>query len=142
MTSPHWSKQRAAAFTLVETAMAIGIIAFVMTGLLGVLPIALHELANARNEIIVAELAESQLTRASQMDFSRLDDLPSSGNALFDVSGVETADGSRAIYEVGLTLNEVSDRSKVLLVSVYRHPRNPNDRPLADFISLLADNGR
>lgn len=122
--------------------MAIGVIAFVMTGLLGVLPVALQELAHARNEIIVAELAESQLTRATQMDFSRLDDLSSGGSALYDVSGIKTSDGSRAIYEVSLTLNEVSDRSKVLLVSVYRHPRNSNDRPLADFISLLADNGR
>ena len=142
MTFPLRSSKRATAFTLVETAMAIGIVAFAMTGLLGVLPLALSELSNARNEIIVAELAESRIAQASQMDFSQLNELPSGSNFLYDVSGVKTSDAARAIYEVGCNLNAVSDHSKVLLVSVYRHPRSQNDRPLADFISLLADNGR
>lgn len=134
-------KKSARAFTLVETAIAIGIVSFALVGLMGVFPIALTELGNARNNVVVAELAEASLARASSMDFKSLATLDQTSK-LYDLAGVETTQPGRAVYEVQLTVTNATSFSQALIVRVYRAPHKPTSSPLAEFVSVLSDNGR
>lgn len=133
--------QASRAFTLVETAIAIGIVAVALVGLMGVFPIALAQIGNARNNVVVAELAETSLAKASGMDFNSLGSLDNT-KKLYDVGGLETSEIGRAVYEVQLVVTNSSNYAQTVIVSVYRSPRKATSTPLAEFISVLADNGR
>lgn len=132
------------AFTLVETAMALGIVAFAFTGLMGVLPLALTELGNARNNVVVAELAESYLAKASQTDFTALQAKFGGGQVeskWHDVSGIETTPGGAA-YKVVTSATNSSLYSQTIVVEVYRQPGQEAAKPLAEFVAIVSDNGR
>lgn len=133
-------------FTLVETAIAIGITAFVLTGLMGVLPMALTGLGNARNNVVVAEIADAALARAAALDFSEVETLHNE-KRLYDVSGIEldASASGQASYEVVTEVTDLAQPSlyaRTVVVTVNRQPLVPNSRPLGTFISLVSDNGR
>lgn len=129
------------AFSLVETAIAIGIVAFALSGLMGVLPLALTELGGARNEVVIAELGDATLAKAAQMDFSHLGDLEKTA-ALYDNSGSRTDISGKASYEVQTQVNVSSVHARTVIVSVYRQPRTTPNVALAKFLLVVADNGR
>jgi uncharacterized protein (TIGR02598 family) len=130
------------AFSLVETAIAIGLVAFAVSGLLGVFPVSLTELGRARNEVVVAELGNAALAKASQMDFSRLGDLTNAPVSLYDISGSGTTLSGKASYEVQTQVQTSSAHSRTVVVSVYRQPRSTPDVALAKYLLVVADNGR
>lgn len=124
--------------------MALGIVAFALTGLMGVLPLALSELGNARNNVVVAELAETYLAKASQTDFRALQAKFGGGQKetkWHDVSGVETTQAN-AIYKVVTSAGNASTYSQTVVVSVHRQPATASDKPLAEFVAVIPDNGR
>lgn len=130
------------AFSLVETAIAIGLVAFAVSGLMGVFPVALTELGRARNEVVVAELGNAALAKASQMDFSRLGDPTNTPASLYDISGSGTTISGKASYEVQTQVQTSSAHSRTVVVSVYRQPRSTPDVALAKYLLVVADNGR
>ena len=124
--------------------MALGIVAFALTGLMGVLPLALSELGNARNNVVVAELAEGCLAKASQTDFTALQAKFAGGQketTWHDVSGIETAQSSAA-YKVVTSVADASPYSQMVVVGVYRQSAQDSEKPLAKFVTVVADNGR
>lgn len=91
---------RHAGFTLVETVIAVGIFAFAVVGILGVLPVALTTLKDSERDRVVSEIIAGI---SSQL---RSDASVFSGNATasqfpryFDVRGVEV-NQANAVFKV------------------------------------------
>ena len=113
---PHFASQtlvlssqgngRHAGFTLVETVIALGIFAFAVVGILGVLPVALTTLKDSERDRVVSEIIagiSSQL-RADASVFS------GNGTAAgfpryFDVRGVELGSANGAVFTVESSTN-------------------------------------
>jgi len=129
------------AFSLVETAMAIALVAFAMAGLAGLMPVALDSISTACNSVVISELAQIQLSEAARRDFSTLNGL--NGSRWYDNAGVAVGQGDPAVYYRVVNDAEAVTAGTVRFhVAIFRHPAGPGAPPLGEFVTLVADNGR
>jgi uncharacterized protein (TIGR02598 family) len=68
----HRKQIRAEGFSLVETALALGILSFSFVGILGVIPMGLSTFATAINATVEAQVVQRVTTVARQTKFSQL----------------------------------------------------------------------
>jgi uncharacterized protein (TIGR02598 family) len=99
---------RQAAFSLVEVVMALGIAAFCLVALLGLMPVGLKTVRDARGDSLRAEILKSMGNIAQQTDYSLLGNL-NGKKYYFDINGlVVSSTSADAIYEAALSTNAVS----------------------------------
>ena len=129
------------AFSLIETAMAIGIVAFALAGLAGLMPVALDSIGTARNAVIISELAEAHLSQAARSDFSALPAL--AGSWWYDEAGKAVRQGAPGAYYEVINRPRVLDPDTMQFqVVIYRY-RPGESAPAPDkFVILVANNGR
>ncbi|MGB8354705.1 MAG: Verru_Chthon cassette protein B [Chthoniobacteraceae bacterium] len=96
------SRRNAAAFTLVEVVMAIGIIAFAFIPLVGLLPVGLDMSRRAIDTTVQSQIVQQLSTEAQQSDFSTLSTLASNSTTTpyyFDDQGSKATNSANQIYE-------------------------------------------
>lgn len=102
-------KSRAVGFTLVEVTISLGIVAFAMVSLVGLLPAGLSNFRVAMSNTIEAQIVQALSEDVAATDFAHLAGLENQ-KFTFDSRGVETAaDGKFAVYTASITLQPVDD---------------------------------
>lgn len=101
--------KRQAAFSLIEVVMALGIAAFCLVALLGLMPVGLKTIRDARGDSLRAEILKAMGNFAQQTDYSLLGTLNGTTN-YFDInaSRVTNSTSPDAIYEAVLSTKTVS----------------------------------
>ena len=100
--------RRQAAFSLVEVVMALGIAAFCLVALLGLMPVGLKTVRDARGDSLRAEILKSMGNIAQQTDYSLLGNLAGK-KYYFDINGlVVSSTSADAIYEAVLSTGPVN----------------------------------
>jgi uncharacterized protein (TIGR02598 family) len=100
--------RRQAAFSLVEVVMALGIAAFCLVALLGLMPVGLKTVRDARGDSLRAEILKSMGNIAQQTDYSLLGNLAGK-KYYFDINGlVVNSTSADAIYEAALSTGTVN----------------------------------
>lgn len=74
---PRAKPKNRAAFTLIETVLALGIVAFGLLAVMGLLPIGLEVSRNASNTTICAQIGERLAGTIQELDFSQFPGYPS-----------------------------------------------------------------
>ena len=99
--------KRQAAFSLVEVVMALGIAAFCLVALLGLMPVGLKTVRDARGDSLRAEILKSMGNIAQQTDYSLLSNLNST-NYYFDINGlIVNSNSSDVVYKALLSTGTV-----------------------------------
>ena len=100
--------KRQAAFSLVEVVMALGIAAFCLVALLGLMPVGLKTVRDARGDALRAEVLKAMGNIAQQTDYSLLGNLAGK-KYYFDINGLlVNSTSADAIYEAVLSTGTVS----------------------------------
>jgi uncharacterized protein (TIGR02598 family) len=100
--------RRQAGFSLVEVVMALGIAAFCLVALLGLMPVGLKTVRDARGDALQAEILKAMGNIAQQTDYSLLGNLAGK-KYYFDINGLlVTSTSADAIYEAVLSTGTVS----------------------------------
>jgi|694.fasta_scaffold142801_2 uncharacterized protein (TIGR02598 family) len=134
-------------FSLVEVAVALGLMSFVIVGLLGLIPIGLNTIGDAKNDSLRAEIIKSVANTAQQTDFSLLGTLDGT-KYQFDNYGMLSSTG--AIYEAVLKIGPVSvpsSTSPVTLpglasVTIAIHRITNTKSEASTHVVFISDNGR
>jgi uncharacterized protein (TIGR02598 family) len=134
-------------FSLVEVAVALGLMSFVIVGLLGLIPIGLNTIGDAKNDSLRAEIIKSVANTAQQTDFSLLGTLDGT-KYQFDNYGMLSSTG--AIYEAVLKIGSVSvpsSTSPVTLpglasVTIAIHRITNTKSEASTHVVFISDNGR
>jgi uncharacterized protein (TIGR02598 family) len=88
--------------------MALGIAAFCLVALLGLMPVGLKTVRDARGDSLRAEILKSMGNIAQQTDYSQLSSLAGK-KYYFDINGLlVTSTSADAIYEAALSTNAVT----------------------------------
>jgi len=99
----------AVGFTLVEVTISLGIVAFAMVSLVGLLPAGLSNFRVAMSNTIEAQIVQALSEDVAATDFAHLAGLANQ-KFTFDSRGVETAaNGKFAVYTASITLQPVDD---------------------------------
>lgn len=100
--------RRHAAFSLVEVVMALGIAAFCLVALLGLMPVGLKTVRDARGDALRAEVLKAMGNIAQQTDYSLLGNLAGK-KYYFDINGLlVNSTSADAIYEAVLSTGTVN----------------------------------
>jgi len=150
-----------AAFTLVEVALALGIIAMAFVPVLGLLPVGLDVSRKAIDATVAAQIVQQLTNEARQTDFSTLSAL-SGATAYFDDQGSELPAGASvandAIYAAGFSIstatslpaNVTTQRLATVTISILNTKASRTDqqtdptlsRDSRRYVLLIPDNGR
>jgi uncharacterized protein (TIGR02598 family) len=103
------------AFSLIETALALGIVAFAFVGLMGMLPAGLATFRKAMDTTVSAQIVQRIVSDAEQSDFDNLSADAASSNPNFYIMKTRYFDdqGSEVITAGGATPNS-ADLLKIL----------------------------
>lgn len=104
---PHAFRRcrHASGFSLIEVTLALGVFAFAVLGLMGMIPIALQTHRDAKNETVLSQIKQRLAAEALLTDGAQLANL-STDEKKFDVEGREL---------LGTSENEVVYRAKITL---------------------------
>lgn len=96
MNGPASPRKSAGGFSLVEVTIAIGIVAFALTAIMGLVSITLKNSKSAQDDTMVAEMTGDLMSYVRKQPF---DNIPGLTNVYFDVSGkrLNTIDSSGVI---------------------------------------------
>lgn len=133
---PHLPNARSA-FSLVEVTLTIGIMAFALTSILGLLPVGLATFRQAVDTSVESQIVQRVTTEASQSDFATLVDPNSGARTIryYDDQGNKLPSAADAIYHVKVTVEspaslpsgDLSPDLARLLVDIVN---NPGQKPL------------
>lgn len=148
-------------FSLVEVALAMGIISFAFVTVFGLLPVGLDVSRRAIDTTVAGQITQQMINQAQQTDFSGLPNLAAASVAsplVFDDQGSKAADPAlasyRAVYRVtpsaGLPSGGTTQKLAMVTVCVINTQgprtskelelyRNPDARKTS---FLVPDNGR
>lgn len=126
-----------AGFSLVEVTMAIGIVAFAFTSILGLVPIALNTFHNSVDMAVGSQIVQRVTNDSQQTDYDQLIATPASVR-YFDDQGdeVAAAQKAKAIYHVNVcvvsstVLPGASGINQNLARITVQVANNPGGRPL------------
>ena len=99
--------QPAAAFTLVELALALGIVSFAMVSIFGLVPIGLQASRDSSDQIARTNITKQIASEAQLTDFDKLADLTKSPY-YFDADGVRCAK-AESRYSASASLRTSTD---------------------------------
>jgi uncharacterized protein (TIGR02598 family) len=91
-----------AGFSLIEVALAAGIVAFALIPMMGLIPMGLNASRQAIDTTIQAQIIQQMTGQAQQTDFSKLSTLTSATVTCFDANGNVTTPAS-AIYKASFS---------------------------------------
>ncbi len=138
--------KRPAGFSLVESVLAVGILAFAGVGLLGLLPFGLGQMRSSIDNNVGAQLAQRVITDAEQTDFQRLLDGAETVTPDFFVLPSRYFDeqGSEVISESGATPSTKQRSQIIYAVRIRGSMPGPADVAAAGpaFTSLPAADGK
>ncbi|PTX93015.1 hypothetical protein DB345_15365 [Spartobacteria bacterium LR76] len=98
---------RSSGFTLIEVTISLGIVAFVMVSLVGLLPAGLSNFQTAISQTIESQIVQGLSEEIALTDFSNLSDLAGK-KFTYDNSGISTIAGDPAtIYTATVKLEAV-----------------------------------
>jgi uncharacterized protein (TIGR02598 family) len=134
-------------FSLVELVMAFGLVSFVLVGLLGLMPVGLNTMRDARGDSLRAEIIKSVANTAQQTDFSLLGTLNGT-KYQFDANGL--LNSTNAIYEAVLSTGSVSVPSSstngtlagLASVTIAIHRLANTNSEASTHVLFISDNGR
>jgi uncharacterized protein (TIGR02598 family) len=142
------SSRQSGGFSLIEIVIAIGLAAFAIVGLIGLMPQGLTTLKQSRSDSLRAEILKSVANTAKQTDFSLISSLNGT-NFYFDADGVLVDSSSDdAIYKALLGTNSVSvpgsafPLSGAIEVSVKIHRKDNTNSESTTHTLIIPDNGR
>jgi uncharacterized protein (TIGR02598 family) len=137
-------------FSLVEVAIALGVVAFAVVSLVGVLPVALASYRDSMDSSLRTNVIQQIVAELSQVPFGDVTDSPS---RLFDDQGIELVTGTveerrvKAIYEARYTVlpdqilvNEPNQSLKKVKVEILT-ARGENQPAAATFTLFVPNNG-
>jgi len=100
------------AFTLVEVALSLGIVAFALTAVVSLLSVSLDADRAARDDTLLAEIARSTVSELRSVPFAdalkRVQEQPT---LYFDAEGAAVANAAQAAYECHRTATEDAERT-------------------------------
>ncbi len=98
---------RSSGFTLIEVTISLGIVAFVMVSLVGLLPAGLSNFQTAMSQTMESQIVQGLSEEIALTDFSNLSDL-SGKKFTYDNSGISTRAGDPAtIYTATVQIEPV-----------------------------------
>jgi uncharacterized protein (TIGR02598 family) len=92
------------AFSLIEIAIALGIVAFALIPVLGVMPIGLTTLRDTVDTQVTAQIAQTIVNQAEQADYNSL--ASTTTPYYFDEQGDLLNNSTNALYSAQLAVNE------------------------------------
>jgi len=130
------SQKASVAFSLIEVVMALGIVAFSLTALIGLLPIGLSLFKQAMDTSVLSRIVQQVSGDLQQADFDAISQ--STPEVLyFDEQGMETTSANAAIYWVKVSIfsdaalpGSAQSSSPDLLRIVVQLAHNPGSKPL------------
>ncbi len=142
-------------FSLVEVALALGVISFGLISLLGLIPTGLKVLVKAKDLALESTISQTVVTQARQTSFSNLPGFAAGSPLYFDEQGnsATTLSASKYVYKavVAVTYNSgfpvdqtpatasattASAASVLVTITKISHPGNPYL-----FSTFIANNG-
>lgn len=123
------AKRREAAFSLVEVTIALGLAAFAVVAVLGVLPSGLKTLRDSLDEVSEANLFREFAGSAARTSFAQL----TNSVTYFSEQGLETGSQAGAHFKVEREVRDAlvpgqsstSNGAKVVLIKITRNPAAP-----------------
>lgn len=134
-------------FTLVEVLLTLGVLAFAMIPLVGLMPIGLHQAREAMNLTVVSQIGQRLVMEANESNLATLEGIAAGAGLQFDGQGNLTtesgrsafratytfqhpANGNSAAGEISARLNVTSQKFRVLQIEILnlaapRDVRNP-----------------
>ncbi|XHR30559.1 MAG: Verru_Chthon cassette protein B [Chthoniobacteraceae bacterium] len=107
--SPRTNRRRArGGFTLIETVIALGIAAFALTSLLGLLPCGLQNFRKAMDMTLQTQMAQVLVGKASQMSFDQLANLSSTPFFFDDNGNIVAADDPAGTYKASVSVSNTT----------------------------------
>jgi uncharacterized protein (TIGR02598 family) len=97
----YFRRVHSAAFTLVEVVIAVGLVAFVLTAILGLVAIAINETKNADLKVRLTWITEQVTSEFQSQRFATaLASVPTNGSAIFywDYSGTRLPNSNGAYF--------------------------------------------
>lgn len=156
--SPPIQRRSAAGFSLVEVALALGIIAFAFVPIFGMLPVGMSASRAAVDATLEAQIMQRMSGMVVQADFSNLQSLGNSGDRFFDYQGNPMTEERDAIYRVDLeiststSLPNSGDTARLATVAIRilnltapgsdSNSRSQANEGASKHVVLIADNGR
>ena len=102
-------RRNRAGFSLVEVCLAIGIVVFVLTALMGLLSIGLSTGSDSAADTRLAAMAESVMAQEQSMPISKFTNPPQPWNYYFDFQGDPLPTATGAYYQCSVSVpNRVS----------------------------------
>ena len=110
------------AFSLVEVALALGIVSIALVPLLGLLPVGLSTFRSSIDTNVFSQVVEKL---GNEAQLSEFDGVTSSGLRYFDEQGNEVSQKALAVYQARLTVvtpAQPEEHRKRLIIQVVRKP--------------------
>jgi len=104
---PRGKSDRAAAFTLIEVTIAIGIASFAILSMLGVMVVGLKTLRGAIDTTVQAQITQELVATLKQADFSTITNA-SSWNRIYDDRGVVATTDATKLYSTAVQISNVT----------------------------------
>ncbi|MFA7342976.1 MAG: hypothetical protein WC003_01610 [Terrimicrobiaceae bacterium] len=109
----HHPSSFASAFSLVEVVLAIGVLAFAITAMMGLLTVAMQSDKSSSSDTSLAAMSRQVFNSLKAMPYSNLTTLTNGTNYYFDRDGSECPP-SGAVYECAVKLTpDVNDAQRV-----------------------------
>ena len=124
------------AFSLIEVTIALGILAFALVGIMGILPVGLRTMGDAIDDSTSSLITRRMVGEARQSSFDALLSMPST-TRYFDFEGQEVASASSSlsVYKAVTTVSSTGSSSNLALVSITVSKNNSGNRT---FVSHVA----
>ena len=99
-------RHRAAAFTLAEVMIALGIVASVMIGMLGMIPHAVRSIKESNNLTVMGRISQEVISNIQMSDWSLIDEDYKDKRFLYDNEGLlfQGKEGQQPTYEARVEL--------------------------------------
>jgi uncharacterized protein (TIGR02598 family) len=106
MKTPSTPHRRSAAFTLAEVMIALGIVASVMIGMLGMIPHAVRSIKESNNLTVMGRIAQEVISNIQMSDWSLIEDDYKNKKFSYDNEGLlfEGKVGQKPTYEARVEL--------------------------------------
>ncbi len=100
--TPHSHSQKG--FSLVEVTLALGVVAFSLVSILGVLPVGLTNLRTAIDTSVETQIFNQVASEVALMSYTEIDDYVQTSPLYYDDNGRRVDSGAAASYRADLTL--------------------------------------
>ncbi len=112
---PIGCRIRARAFSILEVVVAIGVVAFAFTALLGLLPVGMTIFSSALDTSVHSQIIQRFVSDAEQTDFNTLQQQPAV-TRYFDDEGSESVQSS-SVYTASMTIKPTTTLPKTAVSS-------------------------